>query len=154
MAILLIFIAKPWWFDFRIKVKFYMLRIFHWQIASVLCDATVEGHFGFQLALFPVPAHLPACAGARRKQNPERACRGKRKTPPVSGLFWGFPQSFNLRVVIFLLLGSGCVRRLTFKIVLMLIKSQALHRSVNCILLQWLVMVLHVRGDHTGLPLV
>lgn len=93
MKILLTFIAKPSWFNFRFKVKVYMLLlIFHCQIASVLCDETVESSFGFQLVLFPVPAHLPACAGARRKQDPERACRGRQKIPPVSGLFWDFPN--------------------------------------------------------------
>lgn len=74
-----------------------LLLIFHAQVASVLCDEAVGGSFGFQLVLFPVSAHqphsyLPACAGARRKHNPERACRDRQKAPPTSELLWGSPN--------------------------------------------------------------
>lgn len=107
--------AKHPWFNFRFKVKFYVLLLtFHSQTASVLCDETVEGTFGFHLVLFPVPAHqphsyLPTCAGVRRRQDPE----GLQRKAEISSFrtILELSQSFNLKVVLFLLLSFECVKK-------------------------------------------
>lgn len=109
MKILLTFIAKPSWFNFRFKVKFYMLLlIFHCQIASVLCDETVEVSFGFQLVLFPVPAHLCWC---KEEAEPREGLQRKAADTSSFRTVLGLSQSFNLRVVTFPLLDSGCIKR-------------------------------------------